>query len=150
MVACALRSSPVRLATLLLLTCVMLALGAGSASATLNLDTSTDKNISIDGDVHSFQGNLRPITRDGYQYFAYWDAADGSGDVYLVLSRRRLSDNNVVTLRFDGTGGSTAYALDAPMDGHNFVGLGLSPNDGQVHMSWSLHTSDRRHRYLES
>ncbi len=123
---------------------------AGSASASTSFDLSTDTSLTLDGDVHEWSGIYRSVTYGGYQYFGYWDAVDRTtGQVYLEISRRRLSDDNVVTMRFDERGDNLEY-LEATTDGHNAVGLGISPRDGRLHISWSLHNTDRVHRYLQS
>ncbi len=132
------------------LACSMLGLLAGSASAVLSMDTSTDTDVTIDSDHHWFVNSMRPMSYGGYQYMAYWDNVDPiDGRIYLKLTRRRLSDGNLVTLRFD-TEPYVAYLSGGRQDGHNYVGLGVSPNDGRVHIAWSLHTSDRRMRYWYS
>lgn len=132
--------------------CALLSLLSGTASATLRLDTSSDTARDIDSDIHWFSGMQVPLTSNGYQYWAYWDSPDPvNRRNYLMLTRRRLSDNNLVTLRFDGSSApEDEHYLEVPMDGHNSVGLGLSTIDGRVHLSWSLHEADRRHRYLMS
>src|SRR5215207_8548718 len=131
--------------------CALATVFGGSASATLSLDTATDTNITIDGDVHWFSGQQQPFTSGAYQYFAYWDADDTITDrVYLKITRRRLSDDRLETLRFDQAGDDLQY-LENETDGHNSVGLGISPIDGRIHISWSLHrTSDSQHRYMIS
>ncbi len=133
-----------------ILACLALGLLAGTASATLSMDTSTDTEVTIASDHHYIQSAIRPISYRGYQYIGYWDAADPiDGRLYLKLTRRRLSDGNLTTIRF-ATEPYVAYLAGGFTDGHNYVGLGLSPNDGTIHIAWSLHTGDRRMRYLYS
>ncbi len=123
---------------------------AGSASASTSFDLATDTSLTLDESAHQIAGIYRSVTYGGYQYFGYWDAEDvGTRQVYLKISRRRLSDDNVQTMRFDERGDNLEY-LEAPTDGHNGVGLGISPRDGRLHISWSLHNTDRVHRYLQS
>ncbi len=55
-----------------------------------------------------------------------------------------------MTLRFD-TEPYRAYLSGGTTDGHNYVGLGISPNDGKIHIVWGLHLNeDLRMRYLYS
>ncbi len=133
------------------LACLALGLLAGTASATSEyFELPTAREVSIDADHHWFLNSIRPITYGGYQYIAHWDAEDPrDGFPYLILTRRRLSDGNRVSLRFD-TEPYVAYLSDGIYDGHNYVGLGVSPNDGAIHIVWSLHTRDRRMRYWRS
>jgi hypothetical protein len=121
---------------------------AGTASAATSFDLETDTSLTLDGSVHSWAGIYRSVTYGGYQYFGYWDT-ETTGTVYLEVSRRRLSDDNVQTLRFDERGDNLEF-LEATTDAHNAVGLGISPRDGRLHISWSLHNTDRVHRYLQS
>lgn len=130
--------------------CAVIGLLAGSASAVLSMDTSTDTEVTIDSDHHWFMSALRPISYGGYQYIAHWDNPDPrDGRLYLILTRRRLSDGNRAIMRFD-TEPYVAYLSGGTQDGHNYIGLGLSPDDGTIHIAWSLHTSDRRLRYWYS
>ncbi len=130
-----------------ILMCFALGLLAGPASAAVDLDTSTDTSTTLDSDAHWWVSTLHPVSYGGYQYTAYWDAPDPiDSRNYLELSRRRLSDGNTVTIRFSGE----SSWLEAPNDGHNYVGLGIDRNDGTIHISWGLHTTDRVHRYWRS
>jgi len=104
---------------------------AGSASATLDFDTSTATSSTLDGDVH-YWTPTKPVTSGAYQYWAYWDAADRTGTVYLAIVRRKISDGTTSTL-------ITNRSLSVPTDGHNTISMGVSPNDGVIHLSYSAH-----------
>jgi hypothetical protein len=111
---------------------------APGAWATLSLDNTTDTTIAIDSDSH-WWNNPTPKTYNGYQYMTYWDAEDGAGDVYMKITRRRLSDDRLDTIRFDTRGAEQILAV--PKDGHNALSLGLSPVDGRIHISYSPHSA---------
>jgi hypothetical protein len=75
------------------------------------------------------------VSFNGYQYTLYWDA-----DMTLVLARRNRASNTVQTLRFPD------YTLTInPKDGHRNTVLGLSPEDGRLHLSWDHHNNDLRY-----
>ncbi len=128
-----------------------LALGllAGPASAAIDFDVARSTSVRADSSVHWFGSTTGPVTTGGYQYTAYWDKAEPiTGLVFLLLTRRKLSDDRMVTLRF--TGEDSYLDLERINDGHNYVGLGIDPNDGTIHLSFSIHSGDRRHRYWRS
>jgi len=104
---------------------------AGSASATSDFDSTTATTTTLDSDVH-YWTPTRPVTSGAYQYWAYWDAADRTGTVYLALVRRKISDGTTSTL-------VTNHSLSVPTDGHNSISMGVSPNDGVIHLSYSAH-----------
>ncbi len=112
---------------------------AGSASAASSLDITNRTSVTLDGDAHWIQQG--PIDHDkvtsygGYQYTSYWDAADGSGNVYLKVTRRRLSDDNLQSITFNSASGKNAD----PLDYHNSSVLAVSPNDGRLHVEWTAH-----------
>jgi hypothetical protein len=118
---------------------------AAPAGAYDSFDPTTDAPITFDGDSHWWNGQW--LLSDGtYQYTAYWDAEDATtGEVYLKLTRRNLATRATEDIRFDGTRGFSTARLDVPNDGHNAISLGLSPNDGRLHISWSNHA--RPHFY---
>ncbi len=130
--------------------CLALGMFTGSASAVLSLDNTTDTSVTIDGDVHWWAG-ASEVTYNGYQYFAYWDAAaTRKGEPNLVLTRRRLSDDNRVTILFT-TAESFLRGVD---DGHNEPVVTVNRNDGTLHISWGNHLgfprTEKRHYYWRS
>ncbi len=130
--------------------CLTLGLSAGSASAVLSLERGTDTSLSIDSDVH-WWGGVGEVTYNGYQYLVYWDAAaERKGEPNLVLTRRRLSDDNRVTILFT-TAESFLRGVD---DGHNEPVVTVNRNDGTLHISWGNHLPARfrnkRHYYWRS
>jgi hypothetical protein len=124
----------------------VLGASAGSAAAYDSFDPTTDAPVTFDADSHWWNG-LTLQTRGNYQFSAYWDAEDGSSKVPLKLTRRNLSARTLEHIRFDGTGGFVEKQLPDPerRDGHNAIIVGLSPNDGRVHISWSEHSA--QHQY---
>ena len=70
-----------------------------------------------------------------FQYALYWAA-----DQTLVLVRRHLRTQAIQTLRFPG------YHLSInPQDGHRNAVVGISPEDGRLHLSWDHHNNDLRY-----
>ena len=125
------------LGVLMVTACLLAALAP--AAWAHSIDETTATATPLDGDVHWMNGSLLK-TNGNYQYTAYWDAEDtGTGAVYLAVARRKLSDNSVQQVRFDGVGGDPLESLATPRDGHNTVAIGLSPNDGRIHVSFSNH-----------
>jgi len=123
----------------------VLGVGSGSAAAYDSLDPTTDAPVTLDGDTHWWNGQ-QLLTNGNYQYTAYWDAADATtGENYAKLTRRNLTTNALEHLRFDGTGGLSDQHMVYTGDGHNTIAIGLSPNDGRVHLSWSDHNTP--HQY---
>ncbi len=121
----------------LLATLALVAASAGVAHATLNLETRT--SLSVDSDVHWWNG-LNPVTNGNYQYISYWDAANEAGVVYPKITRRTLATNALQSITFNGREGTSDQHLTGITDGHNVVAIGLSPNDGRIHVSFSNHS----------
>ncbi len=112
----------------------------GSASASSLLDVSGHSALTVDSDAHWIQqaawDENKVITYGAYQYIVYWDAADGSGNVYLKITRRRISDDNMQSITFNNTSGK----MFDPLDYHNTSVLGISPVDGRLHVQWVDHS----------
>lgn len=126
-------------------------LGAAAAMAFASpanavLTPSTD--VTMDGDVHWWNGS-NVLSHGNYQFAAYWDAPDGSGNVYAKITRRNLTSGALESIIFDGSGsGSSRTSAERNRninDGHDYLQIGLSPKDGRVHISWSPHHDD--HHY---
>ncbi len=128
--------------------CLTLGLFGGSASAVLSMERGTDTTLTIDEDVHWWSGSKSSVTYGGYQYMVYWDAApERKGRPNLVVSRRRLSDDNLVKILFT-TEESLLVGFE---DGHNEPEVAVNRNDGTLHISWSNHRrGNEMHRYWRS
>ncbi|MCF7222326.1 BNR repeat-containing protein [Marilutibacter chinensis] len=74
------------------------------------------------------------VTFKGYQYAAYWDDSGALG-----IGRRALPDGDWETLVFDD------YSINHN-DAHNVNVVGISPEDGTIHLSFNHHNSPLRHR----
>jgi hypothetical protein len=68
-----------------------------------------------------------------FQYTVYWDAGGA-----FVLARRDLRDNTVRTLRLP-------KLTLASNDPHRNTCLGISPEDGRLHLSWDHHNNPLRY-----
>lgn len=122
--------------------CASLLVAAPAWAALEGLST-----IETDSDMHWWsQPNV--VSNGTYQWIAYWDALEGGGEIHAQVSRRRLSDNRVDTIRFDGTRGTTSMGLNNVNDPHDYLQLGISQADGRLHISWSDHHDE--HYYARS
>ena len=98
------------------------------------------QNILVDDEVWpyfnwaSFDQD-KIISFGNYQYSIYWDA-----DEVLVIVRRNLNDNSVQALRLPDN-----HLTINPQDGHRNTVIGISPNDGRLHLSWDHHCNDLRY-----
>ena len=80
------------------------------------------------------------VTFDDYQYTVYWDA-----DKVLVVARRSLRGHSVQTLRLP------QYKLTInPRDGHRNTVVGVSREDGRLHLSWDHHGNPLRYTKTRS
>lgn len=70
-----------------------------------------------------------------YQYTPYWDE-----DMTLVVARRDLRDNTVQTVRLEGR----TLTIN-PKDGHRNTVVGVSEQDGRLHLSWDHHCNPLRY-----
>lgn len=112
---------------------VPLTVGARAELKMESLSTQT-----VDEEVH-WMNSYAPHTSGNYQFIAYWSGRDREGRVYVKLRRRNLTTNATESVIFNGVGGTSSQSVRELNDGHNTVGLGLSPNNGRIHMSWSEH-----------
>jgi PGF-CTERM protein len=101
-----------------------------------------ERQVVVDEQAHG--SNVVPwdqqkvISYNGYQYVPYWD-----DDLDLVLARRNLETGDVQTLQF-------SYELSKPDDAHNNTAIGISPNDGRLHMAYDHHAQPINYRYSEA
>ncbi|MFW6171423.1 MAG: BNR repeat-containing protein [Planctomycetota bacterium] len=79
------------------------------------------------------QDKVRSV--NGFQYTLYWDR-----DKTLVLARRNLADDTVNLLRFH----NKTLTIN-PRDGHRNTVVGISPDDGRLHLSWDHHNNPLRY-----
>jgi len=70
-----------------------------------------------------------------FQYSIYWDA-----DKTLVVVRRSLKDHSVQTVRLEGR-----RLTINPRDGHRNTVVGVSSEDGRLHLSWDHHCNPLRY-----
>ena len=101
---------------------------------------SSYKTVIIDDNVRphfnraSFDQD-KLVSFGDYQYGLYWSA-----DEHLILFRRDLRDASILKLEFPD------YILTInPKDGHRNTVVGISPEDGRLHMSWDHHNNDLRY-----
>jgi hypothetical protein len=73
-------------------------------------------------------------TYAGWQYAAFWDESG-----HVNISRRALPDGAWQHVQL------TDYATDST-DSHNTISVGISPEDGTVHLAFDMHSSAFRHR----
>lgn len=74
------------------------------------------------------------ISQRGYQYLAYYDARRN-----VCLSRRKLPDGPWEIIRF------TDYLFQSN-DAHNTISMGISPNDGTIHLAFDHHVHPLHYR----
>jgi hypothetical protein len=140
----------IRFIPAILFSFAVLALPLTDTATAHNLNLGSTQSVSIDADSHWWT-DVTVKTWNGYQYLAYWDAADvTTGKVYLAVARRNSATNAVSVARFDAANGN--QYLDRSADGHNYVNIALSPVDGRIHVSWSHHVppNDEKHYYGRS
>ncbi len=97
------------------------------------------KTILIDDDAwpHFNRASFdqdKLVSFGDYQYGLYWSA-----DATLILFRRDLRDDTLQKLRLP-------YVLTInPKDGHRNTVVGISPEEGRLHLSWDHHNNDLRY-----
>ncbi|WP_305787215.1 BNR repeat-containing protein [Symbioplanes lichenis] len=74
------------------------------------------------------------VTANGWQYAAFWDESG-----YVNVSRRQLSAGAWQNLRL------TDYVTTST-DSHNTISIGISPQDGTLHLAFDMHSSQLRYR----
>jgi hypothetical protein len=84
------------------------------------------------------QPHWQEVLTSGWQYCAvYIDKTIGFRQVQL--SRRRLPDGPWDSIVFEDY-------LQESDDGHNVICFGISHDDGSIHISWDLHSSQFNYR----
>lgn len=115
-------------------------LAACSATGLLAAPLQLQSVVRVDDDawvpfnMASFdQDKVR--TFGDYQYTIYWDA-----DMTLAVVRRSLLDQAVQTVRLEGR----TLTIN-PRDGHRNTVVGVSAEDGRLHLSWDHHCNPLRY-----
>jgi hypothetical protein len=102
----------------------------------------SSSSIVLDSTVHYWNnscGDLdKLISYNGYQYTCFWDV-----DYHLVISRRKLSDNQVQNIVFPDK-------CSNPSDGHRYTVIGISPGDGRLHISYDHHNNPHHYRFSDA
>jgi hypothetical protein len=115
-------------------------LAACSATGLLAAPLQLQSVVRVDDDawvpfnMASFdQDKVR--TFGDFQYTIYWDA-----DKTLAVVRRNLLDQSVQTVRLEGR-----TLTVNPKDGHRNTVVGVSTEDGRLHLSWDHHCNPLRY-----
>jgi hypothetical protein len=74
------------------------------------------------------------VTFSGWQYAAFWDQSG-----YANVSRRKLPGTAWQNVRL------TDYATTST-DSHNVISIGISAQDGTIHLAFDMHSSTLRYR----
>jgi hypothetical protein len=100
--------------------------------------------VVVDGNAHDWNTAAwdqdKVATFGGFQYTIYWDA-----DLYLVLARRDLDDDRVERLRFPDR-----LERDRSDDEHRSTQLGISPQDGRLHLTYDQHAGPINYRMSDA
>jgi hypothetical protein len=91
----------IRFIPAILFSFAVLALPLTDTATAHNLNLGSTQSVSIDADSHWWT-DVTVKTWNGYQYLAYWDAADvTTGKVDVAVARRNSATNAVSEARFD-------------------------------------------------
>jgi hypothetical protein len=74
------------------------------------------------------------VTYNGYQYAAFWDQ-----NGYVNISRRKTPSGAWQNVRL------TDYVTTST-DSHNTISIGISAQDGSIHLAFDMHSSQLRYR----
>ncbi|MCC5905154.1 MAG: BNR repeat-containing protein [Balneolaceae bacterium] len=77
------------------------------------------------------------ISYGGYQYSIYWNA-----DRVLTLTRRNLNKDEVLTVRLEDYILAEGLSEEQQRNGHRNTVIGISPEDGRLHLAWDHHAND--------
>jgi putative BNR repeat neuraminidase len=108
---------------------------AVSRISTTTLTTSGRTALTYTGYMNgeSFQQD-GIVTYAGWQYAAFWDQSG-----YVNISRRKLPSGAWQNLRL------TDYVTSST-DSHNVISIGISAQDGSIHLAFDMHSSVLRYR----
>jgi hypothetical protein len=108
---------------------------AVTMSSTTVLTTTARNNLTYTGYMNgeSFQQDAI-TTFAGWQYAAFWDSSG-----FANLSRRKLPSGAWQNIRL------TDYATTST-DSHNVICIGISGQDGTIHLAFDTHSSQFRYR----
>jgi hypothetical protein len=106
-----------------------------SSAGTTVLTTSGRTALTYTGYMNgeSFQQN-GITTFNGWQYAAFWDQTG-----YVNLTRRQLPSGSWQNLQL------TDYTTTST-DSHNVISIGISPQDGSIHLAFDMHSSVLEYR----
>ncbi len=94
---------------------------------------------AINGEA--FQADIL-ISHDGYQYTAWYR---NDADRSVMIARRTIDGANVGEWEVVDTGSAlTRGIFDSNV--HNVISIGISKNDGTLHLSWDHHANNLRYR----
>ncbi len=83
-------------------------------------------------------------TFDGYQYSAYYDT---QGDTQKVaLARRKVDGPKTGEWEIFQTDSELSNGDEPDWDAHNVISIGISHQDGTLHLSWDHHNHTLRYR----
>lgn len=111
---------------------------AGATNQQLALDTEVTVEPAAYENFNNAPFDQQRITTYGnYQYVPYWN-----DDGRLSLCRRNLHDDSLQTIYFD-------YTLSSD-DSHRTIVIGISDNDGRLHLSYDHHGDEMNWRYSDA
>lgn len=77
------------------------------------------------------------VSQGNYQYSVYW-----SEDRVLSVVRRNLETNDVQIVRLENYILAEGFPESQQRNGHRNTVIGISPEDGRIHLSWDHHAND--------
>ncbi len=95
---------------------------------------ATDANESMNGII--FQ-NEAILSHNGWQYASYYN---NSSPRRIVIARRKFPDGDWQRFTFQDYGQTRD-------DGHNMISIGISPEDGTLHLSFDHHVTKLKYRW---
>lgn len=104
---------------------------AGSGTLTTSGRTAVSYSGLMNGESFQQDGIT---TFNGWQYAAFWDQSG-----YANLSRRQLPSGGWQNLRL------TDYRTTST-DSHNVICIGISPQDGTIHLAFDMHSNQFKYR----
>lgn len=106
-----------------------------SHSSTGTLTTSGRTAVSYSGLMNGESFQQDGITTfNGWQYATFWDESG-----YLNISRRQLPSGGWQNVRL------TDYRTTSS-DSHNVICIGISPQDGSIHLAFDMHSDRLKYR----
>lgn len=84
------------------------------------------------------------VSHNGYQYTA-WYRKDAATDESVMLARRSINGAAVGAWETYDTGWNFVNGDDGTWDAHNTISIGISKNDGRLHIAWDHHLHNLRY-----